>query len=621
MRNLPKNFGVLEILEGKEEVQTDGIQKEKERNKYLCPEHDEALKVYCHTDNCLICIYCQVYGKHMGHNCELATSIATTTREELRILSKKLGDHYDTVKKARRNVIDAREAILNTQLYLRDRIMKHMGVLRACMSRRETVLKCDVDDRTKQKIKPLDEQESMMTEIVNKCETAYSLIQKCQNNDSALVDEKHRIYRLMDEVHDLMEKIVLEPKETSNLTYYFEYDITCILETQIGEIRVLKPGQKEEPLAGLNKHELSGKKEMYDAETQTEDLQENDDNPLFQSLLQGLEEIVQTRLTEPRWDQSPAVVLPACQPESPDHSSSESGLNELGGTPDHSDAEEIESDTELEGAVGGETLPSSHSQELRDSRNSEERQTSLLDELQDEIERLQLLSPSGDVVSLTGEGMGVNTDTTSSEGVDTVNARRSTSSDEWSLTPPTNQGGPLSLESTLLLPGHRLVSTDGLRSLDSQQYATRDRTHCSSAKCQNPTAHASKKCLHCRRQFCATCASLSHTCQKSPSGHRFVSVLLTTRGRERPRSGRVVTKKPKKEEGPPWECKQCTMINGPQVLVCLGCDTQREVDSQEGRNVCPMCTLVNEPGKTKCELCDTELVSQTQTDEADTEGS
>lgn len=83
-----------------------------------------------------------------------------------------------------------------------------------------------------------------MTEIVNKCETAYSLIQKCQNNDSALVDEKRRIYGLVDEVCDLMEKVVLEPKETSNLTYYFEYDITCILETQIGEIRVLKPGQK-----------------------------------------------------------------------------------------------------------------------------------------------------------------------------------------------------------------------------------------------------------------------------------------------------------------------------------------------------------------------------------------
>ena len=95
----------------------------------------------------------------MGHKCELATNIATTTREELRSLSKKLGDHYDTIKKARRKVIDARESILNTQQYLRDRIMKHMGVLRACMSRRETVLKCEVDDRTKRKVKPLEEQE------------------------------------------------------------------------------------------------------------------------------------------------------------------------------------------------------------------------------------------------------------------------------------------------------------------------------------------------------------------------------------------------------------------------------------------------------------------------------
>ena len=101
-----------------------------------------------------------------------------------------------------------------------------------------------------------------------------------------------------------------------------------------------------------------------------------------------------------------------------------------------------------------------------------------------------------------------------------------------------------------------------------------------------------------------------------------MSSLLTTRGREQPRTrSKVEKRKPKKEKGPPWECKQCTMINRPQVLVCLGCDTLQEVDAQEGCSVCPICTLVNEPGKTKCELCDTELVSQAQADEAESEES
>lgn len=149
------------------------------------------------------------------------------------------------------------------------------------------------------------------------------------------------------------------------------------------------------------------------------------------------------------------------------------------------------------------------------------------------------------------------------------------------------------------------MSTDGL-SLDSQQWTPKVRSQCSNSNCQTPGAHAALKCQHCRRVFCPACASMSQSCRKNPNGHRFVSNLSRNR-RPQPKVG---TRKPKKEEGPPWKCQQCTMINGPQVLVCLGCDTLREVEAQEGRNVCPMCTLVNEPGKTKCELCDTELVSR-----------
>ena len=101
----------------------------------------------------------QIYGKHAGHDCKLATDIVTTTREELRGWSKRLGDNFDLIKKSRKKVIDTKDSIVNTQQYVRNRIVKHMGVLNACMRRREVVLKCEVDDRSKKKLELLDAQE------------------------------------------------------------------------------------------------------------------------------------------------------------------------------------------------------------------------------------------------------------------------------------------------------------------------------------------------------------------------------------------------------------------------------------------------------------------------------
>lgn len=64
-----------------------------------------------------------------------------------------------------------------------------------------------------------------MTDIVNKCEIALFLIELCEKNDSALVDEKPNIYSLVDEVSAFMEKCELAPAETDNLTCYFEYNL------------------------------------------------------------------------------------------------------------------------------------------------------------------------------------------------------------------------------------------------------------------------------------------------------------------------------------------------------------------------------------------------------------
>ena len=85
----------------------------------------------------------------------------------------------------------------------------------------------------------------------------------------------------------------------------------------------------EEPLAGINKHELLQRlvnKETKDACSQTEELQGSGNHPLFQSLLQGLEEIVHTGLTTTStdmWESSPPLQLHVHESESSDSSGSE----------------------------------------------------------------------------------------------------------------------------------------------------------------------------------------------------------------------------------------------------------------------------------------------------------
>ena len=91
----------------------------------------------------------------------------------------------------------------------------------------------------------------------------------------------------------------------------------------------------EEPSAGLNKHELSLKKETKEASTQTDDFHGGDsdvEHPLFESLLQRLQEIVETELTLPAqsWENSPALELHVHEADSSESSGSECHDMEIG---------------------------------------------------------------------------------------------------------------------------------------------------------------------------------------------------------------------------------------------------------------------------------------------------
>lgn len=99
----------------------------------------------------------------MGHECELVSDIATTIRGELCSISEKLGDHCELIKKSREKVNNTKNSVLATERYLQDRIEKHMELLDAYMSEGETSLRGAVNDKTKQKMMFLDDQERFVS--------------------------------------------------------------------------------------------------------------------------------------------------------------------------------------------------------------------------------------------------------------------------------------------------------------------------------------------------------------------------------------------------------------------------------------------------------------------------
>ena len=70
-----------------------------------------------------------------------------------------MGEQYDIVSKARKKVIETKEAVMDTQEFLKTKIKKHHGVLRTCLSRRELALKSIVDEKSKKRLEPIEAQE------------------------------------------------------------------------------------------------------------------------------------------------------------------------------------------------------------------------------------------------------------------------------------------------------------------------------------------------------------------------------------------------------------------------------------------------------------------------------
>uniref|UniRef100_A0A8C6UIZ7 Uncharacterized protein n=1 Tax=Neogobius melanostomus TaxID=47308 RepID=A0A8C6UIZ7_9GOBI len=66
---------------------------------FLCPDHDEKLKLYCITDQQLACVICRDSQKHESHKFKPVSEAAALVRAELQILLNKLSADTDALER------------------------------------------------------------------------------------------------------------------------------------------------------------------------------------------------------------------------------------------------------------------------------------------------------------------------------------------------------------------------------------------------------------------------------------------------------------------------------------------------------------------------------------------
>uniref|UniRef100_A0A8C6UVK4 Uncharacterized protein n=1 Tax=Neogobius melanostomus TaxID=47308 RepID=A0A8C6UVK4_9GOBI len=67
--------------------------------EFLCPDHDEKLKLYCITDQQLACVICRDSQKHESHKFKPVSEAAALVREELQNLVQKISADTDTLER------------------------------------------------------------------------------------------------------------------------------------------------------------------------------------------------------------------------------------------------------------------------------------------------------------------------------------------------------------------------------------------------------------------------------------------------------------------------------------------------------------------------------------------
>ena len=161
-RNLPKNYGVIEIIGGAASCTASPRMPRRthaqQEAPLYCPDHGDHLSAFCVTDNKLVCSSCLLYGDHKHHKCVMLTEAMEQRRQLLTSLIHGAVERQKKMESALTEVEDLAEKMQSSGGRILDEVNAHFDVLAARVEERRREMKVDLMKRIQLRVCALQNQ-------------------------------------------------------------------------------------------------------------------------------------------------------------------------------------------------------------------------------------------------------------------------------------------------------------------------------------------------------------------------------------------------------------------------------------------------------------------------------
>ena len=149
---LTKNFALLGM---RSQSSTTTVRPKK---SHYCKDHDHEKRIYCRDCRELICAYCQLYGDHKEHSCDIATEAAKPSVENLKEAKERLVSDFDELTHGESAVSSAIVKLERNRERCERKVKRYFNRFIGRLKRRRDDLLLDIGSWTEDQMFVLDAQ-------------------------------------------------------------------------------------------------------------------------------------------------------------------------------------------------------------------------------------------------------------------------------------------------------------------------------------------------------------------------------------------------------------------------------------------------------------------------------